>query len=227
MSFCSCWQSWRIVDHFPSLWYPSSEVMTMFDSLLTVYDSIIFIDTETTGFDSETDHITEFAAIKAGRKGEEWLRTFVQLPAGASIPPELVTMTGITDDMCRTGITPAELYSRFSSLLDNHSLIVAYNAQFDVTFLKRLEREYGKKKDGLRCDYLDALTVYRDRAEAPHKLSDAIRHYNVDGRNSHRAMEDAEALLNVTLAMIGKKTICWSTSTVSVIRKSTESAGAG
>ena len=178
----------------------------MFDSLLSVYDSIIFVDTETTGFNSETDYITEFAAIIITPSAPEIrFSTLVQLPAGASIPPELIAMTGITDDMCRTGITPAGLYSRFSSLLDNRTLIVAYNAQFDVTFLKRLEREYGKKKDDLRCDYLDALTVYRDRADAPHKLSDAIAHYGVDGVNSHRAMEDAEALLNVTQAMAEEK----------------------
>ncbi|MBQ9661989.1 MAG: 3'-5' exonuclease [Oscillospiraceae bacterium] len=185
----------------------------MFDSLLSVYDSIIFVDTETTGFNTETDYITEFSAIKVkkaqetGNKTaeEERLRTFVQLPDGVSIPEALITMTGITDEMCQTGITPAELYSRFSSLHDAHTLIVAYNAQFDVSFLLRLEREYGEKKKVGACNYLDALTIYRDRAEAPHKLCDAISHYRVDGVNSHRAMEDAEALRNVMVAMVAEK----------------------
>ncbi|MBQ9664630.1 MAG: 3'-5' exonuclease [Oscillospiraceae bacterium] len=185
----------------------------MFDSLLSAYDSIIFVDTETTGFNTETDYITEFAAIKVkksqatGNKTaeEERLLAFVQLPDGVSIPEALISSTGITDEMCQTGITPAELYSRFSSLLDAHTLIVAYNAQFDVSFLLRLEREYGEKKIVGACDYLDALTVYRDRAEAPHKLCDAIKYYDVEGVNSHRAMEDAEALRNVMVAMAEEK----------------------
>ena len=170
-----------------------------FGSLLSVYDSILFVDTETTGFSAETDYITEFAVIKVTQSGREPFRTFVQLPDGVSIPEKLVAMTGITDEMCRTGISREELLARFTALFGKKTLVVAYNAQFDASFLAQLAG------DPLRVDYLDALTVYRDRAEAPHKLSDAIEHYRVYGRNSHRAMDDAEALLEVTKAMEAEK----------------------
>lgn len=170
-----------------------------FGSLLSVYDSLLFVDTETTGFDSETDHITEFAAIKVTRAGQESYRTFVRLPEGVSIPENLVAMTGITDEMCASGISTDDLRSQFLELLDRKTLLIAYNAQFDASFLTRLTGE------ALRVDYLDSLTVYRDRARAPHRLSDAIAHYRVYGRNSHRAMDDAEALLEVTKAMEAEK----------------------
>ena len=170
-----------------------------FGSLLSVYDSILFVDTETTGFDSETDFITEFAAIKVTQTGQETFRTFVQLPDGVSIPENLVVMTGITDEMCASGISRDVLKARIQSLTDKKTLLVAYNAQFDSSFLTQL---IGRPLD---VDYLDALTVYRDRAAAPHKLCDAIVHYRVYGRNSHRAMDDAEALLEVTKAMEAEK----------------------
>ena len=57
----------------------------------------------------------------------------------------------------------------------------------------------------MNVDYLDAMTVYRDRASAPHKLSDAINHYSVAGSNSHRALDDARALLEVAKALEAEK----------------------
>ena len=40
---------------------------------------------------------------------------------------------------------------------------------------------------------------------APHKLSDAIAHYGVDGVNSHRASDDTRALVEVTKALEKEK----------------------
>jgi len=167
-------------------------------SLLSVYDTLLFVDTETTGFKAETDHLTEFAAITVTRNGAETYTTLVQLPDGVTIPDEIVAMTGITTEMCAAGITPDELRIKINSLISGRTLIIAYNAQFDASFLLALTGP-------LPVDYLDAMTVYRDRAAAPHKLSDAINHYGVQGKNSHRAMDDAMALMEVVKAMESKK----------------------
>lgn len=53
------------------------------------------------------------------------------------------------------------------------------------------------------ADYLDTLTIYKDRAAYPHKLANAIEHYGLSGKvvNSHRAIDDVKALLEVTKAM--------------------------
>ena len=53
------------------------------------------------------------------------------------------------------------------------------------------------------CDYIDSLTVYKDRAAYPHKLANAIEHYSLEGKvkNSHRAIDDVLALYCVTYAM--------------------------
>ena len=173
-------------------------------SLLQMYDSLLFVDLETTGFNPETDSITEFAAIKVERNGHIHREcTFVCLPDDASIPEEVVAINGITAEMCKVGISHNELYKRFMSLFGRNTLIIGYNAQFDVSFLEEIRKEC----DGVpfNADYLDVLSVYRDRARAPHKLSDAIRHYSLGCKNLHRASDDANALYEVTKALANER----------------------
>lgn len=179
--------------HFLKL-YPAKPL----SSLLSIYDNVLFVDTETTGFKAGIDLLTEFAAIKVTKDGEAAYSTLVQLPEGATIPDVVTAKTGITEEMCVSGITSEDLRSKILELTAGKTLLVAYNAQFDASFLLALT-------GSLNVDYLDAMTVYRDRASAPHKLSDAINHYSVAGSNSHRALDDARALLEVAKALEAEK----------------------
>lgn len=78
-------------------------------------------------------------------------------------------------------------------------LRIAHNAQFDACFLRGLLR--GQKVG--RIDWLDSLTVYKDRRAYPHKLANAIIAYDLTGKvqNSHRAIDDVLALFEVLKAM--------------------------
>lgn len=53
------------------------------------------------------------------------------------------------------------------------------------------------------ADYLDSLTVYKDRRAYPHKLANAIVAYKLEDKvqNSHRAIDDVAALFEVCKAM--------------------------
>lgn len=85
--------------------------------------------------------------------------------------------------------------------------MIAHNCQFDLWFLwEMLRRVYDRKeRDGLlsSVDWLDRLTVYRDRASYPNTLEDAILHYRLTDRvaNTHRAINDTKALFAVCDAM--------------------------
>ena len=48
---------------------------------------------------------------------------------------------------------------------------------------------------------LDAMTVYKDRREYPHKLKNAIEAYGLSGENTHRAVDDAAATVELLWAM--------------------------
>ena len=77
--------------------------------------------------------------------------------------------------------------------------MVAHNAQFDACFLRELLRGF---KPG-HLDWLDSLTVYKDRRPYPHKLANAILAYELEDKvqNSHRAIDDVLALFEVLKAM--------------------------
>ena len=54
-----------------------------------------------------------------------------------------------------------------------------------------------------KVNMLDALTVYKDRHEYPHKLENAIMVYNLSDKvqNSHRAIDDTLATVEVLKCM--------------------------
>ena len=52
-----------------------------------------------------------------------------------------------------------------------------------------------------KARFLDIMAIYKDRRDYPHKLCNAVESYGVDGVNSHRAVDDANAALEVLLAM--------------------------
>ena len=170
------------------------------------YKSIIIFDTETTGLDYKRNQIIELAAIKirvlenGNYRKEKELDLFCSLPEGQRIPPKIVELTGITDRMLEEeGVEPNILAKEFLELVDGSTLLIAHNAQFDILFLLELL----KGENIPKFDYLDTLTVYKDRRAYPHRLENAIEAYGLKGKvvNSHRAIDDVIALWEVVKAM--------------------------
>ena len=52
---------------------------------------------------------------------------------------------------------------------------------------------------------LDAMTVYKDRRPYPHKLQNAIDAYGLVTQNTHRAVDDARATLELLYAMAAER----------------------
>ena len=71
--------------------------------------------------------------------------------------------------------------------------MVAYNAQFDLWFLHYFLKQFGMERLLQNANFLDAMTVYKDRRPYPHKLENAVATYRVTTRNTHRALDDATA----------------------------------
>ena len=87
------------------------------------------------------------------------------------------------------------------------TLLAAYNAQFDLNFLYHFLRPFGQVGILRAPRFLDVLTVYRDRRDYPHKLSDAIAAYGLEDQavNSHRAVDDARAAAILLDAMAAER----------------------
>jgi len=182
-------------------------------TILNSFDALVIFDTETSGLDALKDQIIELAAIRVEKNGAGTPRIaadmddFVRLPEGQRLDPKIVELTHITDEMLQEdGKSSTEVADRFHRLIvgegdrSRRILLAAHNAQFDLLFVRQLLLGHNL---GVELKFLDTLTVYKDRAPYPHKLENAIQHYNLAGKvkNSHRAIDDTCALLEVVKAM--------------------------
>lgn len=173
-------------------------------SLFREFDQIVVLDTETTGILHKKDEIIELAALRCDAAGlQEEMDLFIRLSPGKDLPPMISDLTGITEEMLlREGVSKQEAAKRFVSMLRSpNTLVVAYNAQFDLCFLFYFLARLGMADALKGIKMLDAMTVYKDRREFPHKLANAIEAYSLQGQNTHRAIDDTKATLELLYAM--------------------------
>ena len=124
----------------------------------------------------------------------------VALSPGGFVPPQIEQLTGITnEDLAERGIPKTRLCEDIARMLGGNTLLLAYNAHFDLSFLFYLLLRSGDPGILKGKDKLDLLTVYKDRHSYPHKLCNAIEVYGLADKvvNSHRAVDDVLATVAV------------------------------
>lgn len=181
--------------------------------LFEEYDRVLIFDTETTGLEMARDEIIQFSGVllelvegipTVTRKYDR----LIALAPGQTVPPEITRLTGISDEDLQTRGIPREQAAReVGELMAGNTLLVAYNAHFDLSFLFYMLTRCGDPGVLRGKDKLDLLTVYRDRRSYPHKLCAAIEAYGLTGKvqNSHSAIEDAIATVHVMNAMAAER----------------------
>ena len=185
----------------------------MFDSLFSKYDRLVLFDTETTGLQFARDEIIEFAAVAVEKVNG--IPTVVQeydeliaLSPGGFVPPKIEQLTGITtQDLREKGLPKTRVARDVAEMIRGNTLLLAYNAHFDLSFLFYFLLRHGDATVLKGKDKLDLYTVYRDRKPYPHKLSNAIDAYGLTGKvvNSHRAVDDVLATVAVMEEMEQEK----------------------
>lgn len=166
------------------------------------YDRIIFFDTETTGTNHMVDVITELAYIVTEKNTNLIQRdNYIQIDDNQEYSPEAEKITGITREFLKTnGLPKEQVIKEFYNYLfeKKKTLLIAHNMAFDSSFIASEFARLGLQWKH-QVDMLDTLTVYKDIAPYPHKLSDAIVFFKLkDVQNSHRAIDDVIALQAVT-----------------------------
>ena len=185
----------------------------MLDSLFAKYDRLMLFDTETTGLVFSRDEIIEFAAVVVEQRNGELVVTreydeLITLSPGMTVPPEIENLTGISNkDILARGISKNQLCRDIAQMIAGNTLLLAYNAHFDLSFLFYLLLRDGDPAILKGKDKLDLLTVYKDRHSYPHKLCNAIEVYGLSGKvvNSHRAVDDVLATVEVMKCMALEK----------------------
>ena len=187
--------------------------MAHFANLFSKYDRLVLFDTETTGLEYSRDEIIEFAAVVLEQQNGEPAVTqeydeLVTLSPGSFIPPKIAALTGITSqDIQERGLPKTRVCRDIAEMFRGNTLLLAYNAHFDLSFLYYMLLRDGDPMILKGKDKLDLLTVYRDRRSYPHKLCSAIDAYGLSGQvvNSHRAVDDVLATVAVMKAMEEEK----------------------
>ena len=130
------------------------------------------------------------------------------LTPGNTVPPKIQQLTGIsTQDILERGIPKEQVCRDIAEMVSGNTLLLAYNAHFDLSFLFYLLLRSGDPAILKGKDKLDLLTVYKDRRSYPHKLCNAIDAYGLAGKvvNSHRAVDDVLATVAVMEEMEKEK----------------------
>ena len=176
-----------------------------FDAFFAKYDRLVLFDTETTGLQYSRDEIIEFAAVVVEqRDGKPTIiqeyDELIALSPGGFVPPKIEQLTGIsTADIRERGLAKTRVARDIADMLQGNTLLLAYNAHFDLSFLYYFLLRSGDPMILKGKDKLDLLTVYKDRKPYPHKLCNAIEVYGLSGKvvNSHRAVDDVIATVAV------------------------------
>ncbi len=161
----------------------------------------VVFDIETTGLSPISCRITEIGGVLY-RNGEvlDHFSTFVD--PEVPIPPEIVKLTGITDEMVKGAPSQKEAVASFLEFAGDR-LLIAHNANFDMGFLKKVCEE---NKIPIPNPYLDtaALSRFLNPDLKKHTLDSLQRYFQLEDFNHHRAFEDAEMLGKIFAAMVDK-----------------------
>ena len=121
--------------------------MGMHGALEDRFAHLVLFDTETTGIDPVGEEIIEIGAVSVTDGAEDGsFNALLRLSKGRALPPFITGLTGITaEQLEREGVEKAEAAEEFCALLTReNTLLVAYNAQFDLNFLYYLLKEQGR-----------------------------------------------------------------------------------
>lgn len=171
------------------------------DQPLRRLDYVVF-DSETTGLrPSAGDQVIALAGVRVVNGRILTGETFnCLIDPGRPIPPASVRFHAITDEMV-AGRPPFEVaLPQFKEFVGD-AILVAHNAAFDMTFIKRQEEASGLKFENPVLDTLLLSAVLHDH-ESEHGLDAVAARFGIEISGRHSALGDAMATAAVLVRML-------------------------
>lgn len=162
-------------------------------------ESYVVFDIETTGFSPVNDKIIEIGAVKVvNSKIVERFSEFVN--PKVPIPYRIEQLTSISDDMVIDAEEIDVILPKFLEFCKD-SILVAHNADFDMSFIKAKSKEQGIDID---FTYVDTMGLSRAffPTQAKHNLDVLCKNMGVSNEHHHRAVDDAEATAQIFVKFI-------------------------
>ena len=135
--------------------------------------------------------------IDEGEIREEWVSLIQPHPAYDTFDPFNISIHHITKDMVKDAPSFDELYGELLDKFEG-SILMAHNAQFDMSVLKELIHSYGLKNH--HFSYIDSLEIARKCYPQlrNHKLNTVCDYLEVN-LNHHEALSDAKGSAMIAL----------------------------
>ncbi|MDE6435296.1 MAG: PolC-type DNA polymerase III [Lachnospiraceae bacterium] len=156
--------------------------------------SYVVFDIETTGLSPKSCKIIEIGAVKIvnGEKTEEFSR-FVNPKIPISY--EITKLTSITDDMVMDAPVIEVVLPEFLEFIGD-SVLVAHNASFDISFIRKFAKDMGRVLDN---SVVDTMTLGHVLCPELGKftLDRICKHLGIKLEHHHRAVDDAAATAEI------------------------------
>jgi DNA helicase-2/ATP-dependent DNA helicase PcrA len=188
--------------------------------LINAWDKgdVVIFDTETTGLDFESSRIIQIAAVKV-RSGEvlEVFDQFINIDVDSAEPELLIAyeeslkIHNITKEQLEKGKSELSVLTDFFDFIGDSPLI-AHNMNFDNTMLRMAvmrTNKYDLQKMFHQISafrQFDTLLLARGLLpdEPSYKLGALLEKYQLEGDNSHNALDDVKATSSLLTFLINK-----------------------
>jgi DNA polymerase III epsilon subunit family exonuclease len=161
----------------------------------------VVVDVETTGAKTPPCRVTEIGAYRVSR-GRIVAEFQTLVNPETVIPPFIVQLTGITNDMVKDAPVFEDVAHDWLDFADE-AVLVAHNSTFDVRFLNH---EIARVFPGQRMINSHLCTVKLSRRIFPgllnYRLHTVAEHFAIRILNRHRAADDALATAEIFLRML-------------------------
>lgn len=181
------------------------------DDLSFLPKEFVAIDLETTGLDRNHDEIIQFAAVRFRFDSEEQQVLTAYVNTSLEINDSISNLTGIRQmDIENEGVELELAVEELDAFLGD-SLLVAHNAMFHFSFLRRAFASFGKKiENPIICTLQLARESWSE--EPSYKLRDLADKLMILSPSTHGAVSDCRMVISVFLyaaANLGDSFISW------------------
>jgi DNA polymerase III subunit epsilon len=166
-------------------------------------ERFVVVDLETSGLDSEQHEIIEIGAVRVNRDSNVHDTFQVLVTPKRKISKKITQITNITQEMLdKDGQSLDSALSELVAFIGNHR-IVAFNAEFDLAFLRKALAESGRALNNpSSCALKMARRAWPGRNS--YRLVDLAKDGNLPVGGAHRALHDCRLTMTVFAAAAAK-----------------------
>jgi len=151
---------------------------SMFIKSMESYNRIIFLDTEMSGIDAQNDYIIRFKYVLCESEHVHRPTGFlITLPDGILLTDEISELVCISnEELIEQGKERAVAEDEIiDTLFQPNTLICTHHVEFDLRFIFEILYKKGKTELFHLSDYLDSLTIMRDKTGKRGRQSTLMR----------------------------------------------------